>query len=579
MTQHPKGNQARVLLSSVFGPYAQDDSFGSRAINPMELYHNQVTRGQGSFSLRSFHRSWGILMIQGNITAPCSVLDFPTREAFAAELSSHRYDVVGISSIIVNIGKVQEMCRMVREISPWSTIVVGGHVSAVPGVEKMIDADHIVKGDGIAWMRQFLGDDLDAPIHHPDFSSAFDLRVLGVKIPNAADTTSATIIASVGCPMGCNFCTTSSFFGGKGKVLNFYETGQQLYELMEHAERTRGKHSFFIMDENFLLQKKRVMELLALMKANNKSWTFNIFASANAISKYTYEELNEIGIATIWLGLESPRSSYSKLNGADTLKLTRELREHGIVLLGSTIIGLEHHTPENIGEEIEHAIAHDTDLHQFMLYTPVPGTPLYFEMLEKGRLLDVPLADIHGQHAFNFEHAAISKEQSTELLNGAFRRDFERNGPSLFRICRTTFTGYLRYKNHPDLRIRERWLRETKTLRHAWVGFIWAMEHRVKGWNPEVAAKIRALRKDMQREFGLIATIAGKTLGPALWFTSWREDRRLAAGQSYEPTPIIERRNWSQTEEKLAPAPLGGSARRLTPEFVTIEAAESSSGD
>ena len=113
----------------------------------------------------------------------------------------------------------------------------------------MLDADHIVKGDGIAWMREFLGEDVEAPIHHPDFSSAFDLRVLGVKIPAAADTTSATIISSVGCPMGCNFCTTSAFFGGKGKILNFYETGEQLFHLMEHAEKTRGKQQFFIMDD------------------------------------------------------------------------------------------------------------------------------------------------------------------------------------------------------------------------------------------------------------------------------------------------------------------------------------------
>ena len=74
---HPKGTAARVLLSSVFGPYAQDDEFGSRTINPMELYHNQVTKAQGSFSVRRFHRSWGILMIQENISAPCTVLDFP----------------------------------------------------------------------------------------------------------------------------------------------------------------------------------------------------------------------------------------------------------------------------------------------------------------------------------------------------------------------------------------------------------------------------------------------------------------------------------------------------------------------
>jgi hypothetical protein len=167
MKTHSKGSRARILLSSVFGPYAQDDEFGSRSINPMELYHNQVTRAQGSFSLRMFHRSWGIMMIQENISAPCSVLDFPTREAFARELTTNRYDIVGLSSIIVNVLKVREMCRMVRELSPDSVIVVGGHVAAIPGLEAMIDSDHIVRGEGISWMRRYLGEDEHAPIRHP----------------------------------------------------------------------------------------------------------------------------------------------------------------------------------------------------------------------------------------------------------------------------------------------------------------------------------------------------------------------------------------------------------------------------
>ena len=85
---HPKGTRARILLTSVFGPYAQDDDYGSRAINPMELYHNQVTREQGPYSLRIFHRSWGIMFIQSNISAPSTVLDFPTRETFVEELRS-----------------------------------------------------------------------------------------------------------------------------------------------------------------------------------------------------------------------------------------------------------------------------------------------------------------------------------------------------------------------------------------------------------------------------------------------------------------------------------------------------------
>ena len=541
---HPKGSRARILLSSVFGPYAQNDEFGSRTINPMELYHNQVTRAQGSFSLRRFHHSWGILMIQENIAAPCAVLDFPTREAFARELKAHHYDVVGISSIIVNVGKTREMCRMVRELSPHSTIIVGGHVTAIPGVEKMLDADHIVRGDGIAWMRRYLGEDENAPISHPPLSSGFDLRVMGIKIPSKADA-SATIISSVGCPMGCNFCTTSAFFGGKGKVLNLYSTGEELYRLMEEAETTRKVKSFFIMDENFLLQKKRVMELLDKMKAAGKSWAFNIFSSANAIAKYTAEELVELGISSIWLGLESPKSSYSKLDGADTQRLSRELRSHGIVLLGSTIIGLEHHTPENIGEEIEHAVAHETDLHQFMLYTPVPGTPLYNQMLNEGRLLDVDLADIHGQDSFNFEHAAIPRSESGKLLNFAFERDFERNGPSLFRICRTSFQGWKRHKNHPDLRVRERVHREARMLRHAWAAMLWAMERQMRNANQTVAQQIRALRTEMEQEFGLITSAASRALGPLIWWASLREERRLRAGISYEPSPIIARRNWA----------------------------------
>jgi hypothetical protein len=542
---HPKGVRARVLLSSVFGPYAQDDEFGSRAINPMELYHNQVTRAQGSFSVRRFHRSWGILMIQENISAPCAVLDFPTRKTFARELTAHHYDIVGVSSIIVNVGKAREMCRMIRELSPLSTIVVGGHVAAIPGIERILDADHIVKGDGIEWMRRYLGEDTAAPIRHPALSSGFDLRVMGVRIPNRVDT-SATIIASMGCPMGCNFCTTSAFFGGKGKVLNLYSTGEELFRLMEEAETSRKVKSFFIMDENFLLQRQRAMDLLARMKSAGKSWAFHIFSSANAIRKFSYEELVELGVSSIWLGLESAKSGYAKLEGADTLQLTRELREHGIVLLGSTIIGLEHHTPENMEEEIEHALAHQTDLHQFMLYTPVPGTPLYSEMAEQGRLLDdVDLADIHGQDRFNFRHAAISREESNQFLESAFRWDFERNGPSLFRICRTTFQGWKRYKDHPDPRVRRRIRGEGMTLR-AYAAILWAMERRLQPVNGAMVPQIRALRKEIEQEFGFITAAASRIFGPVLWWTSLREDRRLARGNSYEPRTIIGRRNWAE---------------------------------
>lgn len=542
---HPKGTQARILLSSVFGPYAQDDEFGSRSINPMELYHNQVTRAQGSFSLRMFHRSWGIMLIQSNISAPCTVLDFPTREDFARELKKHRYDIVGISSIIVNLAKVREMCRMIRSLSPQSTIVVGGHVAAIPHMETMIDVDHIVRGEGVSWMRRYLGEDESAPIRHPAIVSGIRTRIMGIRVPDRKGSTAATIIPSVGCPMGCNFCTTSAFFGGKGKFVNFFETGDELFGVMSRMERELDVRSFFVMDENFLLHRERAMRLLDRMKEGNKSWTLSVFASANAIRKYTMQELVELGVSWLWMGLESPQAGYSKLQGSDTRQLTRELREHGIRVQGSTIIGLEHHTPDNIVAEIEHAVAHDTDFHQFMLYTPVPGTPLYGQMAEQGRLLDdIDYADVHGQFKFNFKHAAISRDDSKRFLDWAFWRDFEINGPSLYRIARTLLAGWRRYKDSPDARVRERFEREMHRLSGVYGSALWAMERQFRKVNRSGSERIRALRQEFKKESGIVSRVMPSVLGPVFLWTTRREEKRLARGATYEPPTILQRSNW-----------------------------------
>jgi radical SAM superfamily enzyme YgiQ (UPF0313 family) len=473
------------------------------------------------------------------------VLDFPTREAFARELTTNHYDIVGISGIIVNLGKVREMCRMVRELSPDSTILVGGHVAAIPGVETMIDADHIVRGEGISWMRRYLGEDENAPIRHPAIVSGLQTRIMGMLLPERKGGTAATIIPSVGCPMGCNFCTTSAFFGGKGKFVNFYETGDELFEVMCQIEAELKVHSFFVMDENFLLHRTRAMRLLELMKQAGKSWELSVFASANAIKKYTMLELVELGVSWVWMGLESPKAGYSKLQGNNVGELTRELAEHGIRVQGSTIIGLEHHTPDNIAEEIEAAIAYQTDFHQFMLYTPVPGTPLYQEMSEQGRLLpDIDFADVHGQFKFNFQHAAISREDSKRFLDWAFWRDFERNGPSLYRMCRTVLQGWRRYRDYPDPRVRERFEREAKKLNSAYNAALWVMEREFKKVNRTVSERIHKLRREVEKESPVVARLTAAFFGPILLWTTRREENRLAKGRTYEPPTFIERRNW-----------------------------------
>src|SRR5512143_2420076 len=502
VSRHPLGSRARVLLTSVFGPYARDDEHGSRAINPMELYHNQVTRVQGAFSLRMFHRSWGLMLIQANLRAPTTLLDFPTLERFEQELRTVPYDVVGISAILPNVGKVKLMCELVRRHQPQATIVVGGHIANRAGLADLIDADHIVRGEGVAWFRSYLGEPKGAPVRHPLILSTFDARTMGVPFGRGPQETAATVIPSVGCPLGCNFCSTSAMFGGKGRFVSFYEDGDRLFEVMRGIEQGLGVRAFFVMDENFLLHRKRALRLLERMQEQRKSWALYVFSSANALRLYSDEQLVQLGISWVWLGLEGEHSAYKKLDGTDTRALVMRLQALGIRVLGSSIVGLPEHGADNIDRAIDYAVAHDTEFHQFMLYTPIPGTPLHAEHQANGTLLNPDQydeADIHGQLKFNYRHPHIQDGQETEFLLRAFHQDFDVNGPSVVRVARTLLQGWRRYKNHPNPRVRDRVAFETKDLATEYAGALWASEMWFARTNPALAARLRATRHGIER--------------------------------------------------------------------------------
>ncbi len=539
--RHPRGSQARVLLASVFGPYAQDDA-GSRLINPMELYHNQVTRVQQAYSLRMFQRSWGLMLIQVNLKAPCTLLDFPSEQRFIEEIKRNQYDVVGISSIQTNLIKVRKMCRLIRKHLPNATIVIGGHIANLPELENWCSFDHVVHGDGVRWMRNFLGEDATAPLNHPQVIANIGTRIMGVTLRNHPGEVAATLIPSAGCPMGCNFCSTSAMFGGKGKFVKFYETGQEVFDIMCQLEANLGIKAFFVMDENFLVDKKRALDLLELMQHHGKPWSLYVFSSANVLQRYTIEQLVALGVCWVWMGLEGKDSQYKKLAGTDTLSLVQELQSHGIRVLGSSIIGLEEHTPENIDAVIQHAVNHNSEFHQFMLYTPIPGTPLYAEHEKNGTLLkpsEISIPDIHGQLKFNFHHPQIKDGQETEFLLRAFHRDFEINGPSVIRIVRTNLRAWKRYEQHPDPRIRARFAHEAANLPIKYAGVLWATR-RAYRHDQRLAGQISEILTELYQHFGLKSRLAAPIVGRYLLHMLRREERRLAQGWTYEPPTFFE---------------------------------------
>ncbi len=295
--------------------------------------------------------------------------------------------------------------------------------------------------------------------------------------------------------------------------------------------------AFFVMDENFLLHRKRALRLLELMREHNKSWALYVFSSANALRLYTDEQLVRLGVSWVWLGLEGEDSEYKKLDGQDARALVMRLQSLGIRVLGSSIVGLLEHGADNIERAIDYAVAYDTEFHQFMLYTPVPGTPLHAQHQAQGTLLptsEVEDADTHGQLRFNFRHPRIQNGEEGQYLLRAFQRDFDVNGPSVTRIARTLLRGWLKLRRHPDPCVRERVRFETKDLWSHYSGALWAAERWLAD-KPALVARLRATRNGIARAFGWKARIASRIVGPFVYAALWLEDRRLRKGVTCEP--------------------------------------------
>ncbi len=437
MTRASGQPRKRILLAGVFGPYGVDDAYG-RKENIMELFHNQVTKAQGLASFRFQHRSFGLYFIAANLDADVTVLDFPSKRRFERELG-RGYDIVGISFIAPNYLKAAEMARLTRAHAPDATIVLGGHGAAIEGIEELVDCDHVARGEGIRWMRTFLGQDPDAPLVHPALPSAERKDIYGIPVPGI---TANLLVTGVGCVNACNFCCTSHFFGRR--YTPFIGSGRELFRVAERIADIRGSDIFFVMDENFLKDRKRALELIEEMERRERYFMFHVFSSAETIISFGVENLVRLGAQFVWVGFESQtdQNKFAKNRGVDAHALVKELRDHGISVLASGILCMEHHTPDNIQQDIDYLVGIESDMVQFMLYTPLPVTALYKDHKKRGLLRDdLPMEEWHGQKSLNWNHPAFARDEPERWLDAAFRQDYEQNSSSMYRVVETTVRG------------------------------------------------------------------------------------------------------------------------------------------
>ncbi len=461
-----------------------------------ELLYRQVTRAQGIFSPRTVNVYFGLDYIAENLDAPAVVLQYPSKREFIKELKKG-YDYVGISFIMALMHKMKEMVALIREHAPNSKIVLGGYGTILKDDVLKPYADYICREEGVAYFRRLLGEpEIPMPYKHPLIVSW--LKVFGWKVSGTGK-----IFAGLGCPNGCDFCCTSHFFSRKH--IKLLPTGRDIYNVVERYHDLDPSLVFLILDEDFLLNKKRAMEFRECVLAGAIRPSIFAFSSIKAISQYKVEEILEMGIDGFWIGYEGTRSGYAKQQGRPVDEILAEFREHGITVLASMIVGFDYQTPEIVAQELDGLMKLKPSLGQYLIYGPVPGTPFHERVIKENLLHDIYTTDkdLFYRRADGFrtmmKHPTLSPKQIEDIQTWCFEQDFQRLGPSIYRVLETRFLGYLKLKDSTNPILRQKAEYFARELRYAYPVFL---AGRLLGPNAKIRAWIGDLERRIHAELG-----------------------------------------------------------------------------
>jgi haloalkane dehalogenase len=461
-----------------------------------ELLYRQVTRAQGIFSPRTVNVQFGLDYIAENLDAPTVVLQYPSKKELIKELKKG-YDYVGISFIMALMHKMKEIVALIREYAPNSKIVLGGYGTILKDDVLKPFGDYICREEGVAFMRKLLGEpEIPMPYKHPLIVSW--LKVFGWRVSGTGK-----IFAGLGCPNGCDFCCTSHFFSRKH--IRLLPTGRDIYNVVERYFNLDPSLVFLIIDEDFLLNKKRAMEFRDCVLQGGKKPSIFAFSSVKAISQYTVEEILEMGIDGFWIGYEGTRSNFAKQQGRDIAEILTEFRQHGITVLTSMIVGFDYQTPEIVAQELDGLIKLKPSLGQYLIYGPVPGTPFHERVIKENLLQDIYTTDkdLFYRRADGFttmmKHPTLSPKQIEDIQTWCFEQDFQRLGPSIFRVLETRFLGYLTLRNSPNPILRQKAEYFAQELRVAYPVFLVG---RLFGPNPAIRKWIGELERNIHAELG-----------------------------------------------------------------------------
>jgi len=347
--------------------------------------------------------------------------DFPDLKAV---LARSRPLVAGIKSYSNEAGNVKRMTEIVREVHPDAVIVVGGpHPSMNPEQTLMYipEADYAFIGEAennfppfVSWIKSggrgtppadiagiayrdetgissrqaCLEADLDKmplpawdlmpPDQYPD-------EAAGVFVP---EFPAAPLMLSRGCPFRCSYCGGRYISGGKLR----YRSVENIISEIDFLQTYYNIKTFTFVDDNFTWDRERAMELFRALASRERpvKFTFPNGVRVDSLEPEMLKQMEKAGCRLLALGIESGSNrTLKRMNKRQTVedieKAVDMVRRHtDIMVTGFFILGYPGETVDDVKQTIR--FASDLGVHHahFCIFIPIPGTPVYEELTEKG---------------------------------------------------------------------------------------------------------------------------------------------------------------------------------------------------
>lgn len=301
-----------------------------------------------------------------------------------------RVDLVGITSMTSTAPRAYEIADRFRE--KGVPVILGGiHPSALPQ-EASLHADAVVVGEAEGVMDDLIKDFRAGELKKV-YRSAARPSLVGLRLPRRDLLNGSRyyrewdmVQTTRGCPFSCDFCSVSDFFGQTYRTRPIEEVKREIRQLNNHA-------LMFFVDDNIAGRPMYARKLFEALIPLNIRW-FGQSSLLIAQDKELLRLAARSGCFGLFIGFESLSNNSLKQVGKKTNRVEdyntaiKKIHDSGIGIVGAFIFGFDSDDNGVFEETVKFIDRNQLELASFSILTPLPGTQLYGEMEEQGRIID-----------------------------------------------------------------------------------------------------------------------------------------------------------------------------------------------